>query len=179
MEENKVTLEEMNVAQNNDSELNEAEYNKAIDKVESYGLEWTFRSINYILNKENVSFGQLRSCVYIGDSGAYFDYIRSTLSLIKAGLIGSKQIAENEASKLEDRAYEILEDWRANFGFIGTLHLLIINRMELKHFFMGTPDLMVVSHLGSKNLQRDLGKNMLTEDLEQKVRQAQAMQMIV
>ena len=154
---------------------NEEAYNIAVEELHSYQLEWTFRSVNYVLNKENVSFGQLRSCVYVIDERAAFDYIRSTLTLIKAGLVGSKQIHENEYKKLEDRAFEILEQWRERIGFIGTLHLLIIKEMETKHFFMGTPDLEVIGHLNSLGLQKDLVTNILKEDMEERVRQSQAM----
>lgn len=155
--------------------IEEDTFNLAVKKLNSYGLEWTFRSINYVLNKENVSFGQLRSCVYMQDGQGVFDYIKSTMSLIKAGLVGSKQISESNEKALEDRAYEIIEDWRNTLGFIGTLHLLIIHTMEEKHFFMGTVDQAVLNHLSSKNSQTDLVKNLAMEDLEEKIRQAQAL----
>jgi hypothetical protein len=155
--------------------LNESTFNIAMEKLNSYGLNWTFRSINYVLNTCNVSFGQLRSCIYIKDGQGYFDYIKSTMYLIQAGLVGSGQFKENEAKKIEDRAYEIIEDWRETFGFIGTLHLLLIHEMETKHFFMGTADQAVMNHLSSKNLQNDLVRNLHLEDLEEKVKQAQAL----
>ena len=158
--------------------LNESTFNMAMEKLSSYNLKWTFRSINYILNTCNVSFGQLRSCVYIKDGQGYFDYIKSSLYLIKAGLVGSGQYKETDTDKLDNRAYDIIEDWRDNFGFIGTLHLLIIHEMEIKHFFMGTADLAVINHLSYKNLQRDLGANLVREDLEQKVKQTQALSTI-
>ena len=155
--------------------IEEDTFNLAVKKLNSYGLEWTFRSINYVLNKENVSFGQLRSCVYMQDGQGVFNYIKSTMSLIKAGLVGSKQIPESNEKALENRAYEIIEDWRNTFGFIGTLHLLIIHTMEEKHFFMGTVDQAVLNHLSYKNSQIDLVKNLAMEDLEEKIRQAQAL----
>lgn len=155
--------------------IEEDTFNLAVKKLNSYGLEWTFRSINYVLNKENVSFGQLRSCVYMQDGQGVFNYIKSTMSLIKAGLVGSKQIPESNEKALENRAYEIIEDWRNTLGFIGTLHLLIIHTMEEKHFFMGTVDQAVLNHLSSKKSQTDLVKNLAMEDLEEKIRQAQAL----
>lgn len=154
---------------------NERAYNSALNKLLSYNLNWTFRSINYILNSERTSFGQLRSCVYMQDGQGVFDYIKSTILLVKAGLVGSKQIAESDSERLEDRAYEIIEDWRNNIGFIGTLHLLIINLMEERHFFIRETDRQIVSHLSSKNLQTELTKNLVMEDLEERIRQAQAL----
>lgn len=155
--------------------LNESTFNLAMKKFSSYNLKWTFRSINYIINTCNISFGQLRSCVYIRDGQGYFDYIRSTINLIKAGLVGSAQFKETDTELLENRAYDIIEDWRNNFGFIGTLHLLIIHEMETKHFFMGTADQAVMNHLSSRNLHQDLIKNLRMEDLEEKLKQAQAL----
>lgn len=163
---------------NNDAEinkLNESTFNLALEKLSSYRLKWTFRSINYILNTCNVSFGQLRSCVYIKDGQGYFDYIKSCMYLIKAGLIGSEQFKETDTDSIENRTYDIIEDWRDSFGFIGTLHLLIIHEMETKHFFMGTADQAVMNHLSLKNLQTDLVQNLRLEDLEEKIKQAQAL----
>ena len=42
-------------------------YIEAVNKSNSYGLEWTSTSLNYISNKENVSYGQLSSCVHISE----------------------------------------------------------------------------------------------------------------
>lgn len=176
LENKELQMEEVNSI--NEEENNEKEYLKALEILNGYGLDWTFRSIEYTINKENISFGQLRSCVYVQDGNSVFNYIKSTLLLIKAGLVGSKQFKESDREALDNKAYEILEDWRSHFGYVGTLHLLIINQMETKHFFMATPDLAVINHLSYKNLQKDLGSNLIAEDLENKVRQAQALSTI-
>lgn len=165
--ENQVENEDIN-------KTSEELFNLGLKKLESYNLEWTFRSIRYILNKENTSFGQLRSCVYIQDGQGVFDYIRSVLLLIKAGLVGSKQFSEAD-SKLEDKAYDIMEDWRENFGSISSLHLLIIYIMEQKHFFIGNQDQTVMTVLSSRNLETDLISNIKMEDLEEKIKQLQAL----
>lgn len=157
------------------NKLNEEIYELALDRLNTYKLEWNFRSINHVLYSENISFGQLRSCVYMQDESAVYNYIKSTMILIKAGLIGSGQLKSSEPDKLENKAYEIIEDWRQSVGFIGTLHLLIINQMETKNFFMGTPDVAVVNHLSYKNLQTDLVQNLVSEDLEVKLKQLQAL----
>lgn len=151
-------------------------YTQAMDKLNSYRLDWTFRSIEYIINKENMSFSQLRSCVYIQDGVPVFNYIKSTILIIKAGLVGSKQIEATNDEALESRAYEIAEEWRAEFTSINTLHLLLIHLMETKHFFMGTEDMKIIQHLSSRNLQKDLGVTLLKEDIEERTRQAQALQ---
>ena len=148
---------------------------EAMEKFNSYRLNWTFRSIEYAINKENVSFGQLRSCVYMRGGSPVFDYVKSTILLVKAGLVGSKQIEETKTKELEDKAFEIIEDWRSTFGYIGTLHILIINAMEKHNFFMQARDRAVISSLGSKNLQKDLARNLMREDLEEKIKQARAL----
>lgn len=158
-----------------DTESLERDYNSAKYLLDSYGLSWTFRSIKYVLDAENTSFGQLRSCVYKVDGEFVFDYIKSTLILIKAGLVGSKQIHESKIEELNNRAYDILEDWRSKVGFIGLLHILIIDVMESKHFFIGDPEMGVIQHITSKGLQRDLGLNILREDMEERIRQLQAL----
>lgn len=150
-------------------------YKLAKAKLDEYGLKWTFRSINYILNTCNVSFGQLRSCVFVRDEQAYFDYFKATMLLIKAGLVGSKQYNENQKEELENKAYDIIEDFRETVGFVGTLHILIIQEMEEKHFFMGMADEAILTHLNSSHSVSDLVKNLLAEDLEEKMKQFQAL----
>lgn len=157
-----------------DSEANEREYVKALEVLSSYKLKWTLRSVDYVVNTQNISLGQLRSAVYVVDGYPVFNFVRATIDLIKAGLIGSKQYKETDDEDMIERAYEIMEDWMDNGWFIGTLHLLIINQMETKHFFMGMRDLVVTSHLSSKNLQTDLVSNLINADIEDKVKQTQA-----
>lgn len=155
---------------------NEKDYTMYLERLRSYGLVWTLRSVEYVLYKENISFSQLRSCVYkLGDEKV-FNILKSTLVLIKAGLIGAKKLTEFDDNVLEDRAYEIVEDWRSNIGFIGLLHLLMIREMELKHFFIDNRDVRVLQHSASKKLQPDLVKNLLASDLEERIRQAQALE---
>lgn len=149
----------------------------AIDKINSYGLTWTIQSIEYIVNKENVTFNQLRSCTFKNaDGDVCYDLIRAVRLIIQAGLVGSKQISENNMEMLKNKAYEIIEDWRNDFGYIGTLQILLIDIMEKKHFFMGTQDIAVLEILNLKNSQGDLANIMMAMDLEEKINQARAMQ---
>lgn len=157
-----------------DNKLNEDEYIKALDILNSFNLNWNYRSIRYVINNLNIGLGQLRSCVYVKNGCPMFDYIESTINLIKAGLIGSKQYKETQTDEIENRAFEIIDEWANNGLFIGTLHLMIINQMETKHFFMGMQDLRVINHLSSKNLQTDLLMNLVKEDVDEKLKQTQA-----
>lgn len=161
-----------------DDEVKEREsiYDLAMELVKSYGLDWTFRSINHVVNREEITFNQLRGCVFKRGEEIVFDCLRATLYLIEAGLVGSKQIAESNKEALEEKAYEIVEDWREKFGFVGTLHILLINVMEKKHFFMGGQDLRVLEFMSYKNMQADLAKANLAMDIEMKLNQSRAVQ---
>lgn len=149
----------------------------AMDLINSYNLTWTIRSIDYIVNREGVTFNQLRSCVFKNKAGdVYYDYNRATRLIIQAGLVGSKQITQTDTKALEEKAYDIVEDWRYKFGYVGTLHILLINIMEREHFFMGTQDLKVLELLSFRNLQTDLAKSQLALDMETKLNQSRALQ---
>lgn len=153
---------------------NEDAYNEALDRLNSYGLNWTFRSIRYVIDKENIGFAQLRSCVFMIGDRAVFDFLKAAIILIKAGLIGSKQFKENEEAGLIQRAYEIVEDWRETVGSVSSLQVMMIHVMEEKHFFMGMGEMKIFQHLSSKNLQRDLVTRVIGEDLNEKMSQAEA-----
>lgn len=162
-----------------DEEIKEREdiFNIALNKINEYGLDWTFRSINYIVKRHNITFNQLRSCIFKGKDGEVgYDLFKAVQLIIEAGLVGSKQIEENKTSELENKAYDIIEDWRNNLGYIGILQILLINIMEKKHFFMGTQDLKVLELLSYKNLQKDIANIQMAMEIEQKVSQSQAVQ---
>lgn len=179
-EENKVLEELKNATPDlTEEQLNEREllYNAAADRISSYGLKWTFKSINFVVRNCNVTFNQLRSCVYRGaDNQANYDLFRSVELIIKAGLIGSNQLPQAQSKELDAKANEIMEDWRNEFGFIGILHIMLINTMEKEHFFMGTQDLKVLELMSYRNLQKDLANTQMAMDLETKLHQTRAMQ---
>lgn len=174
VEEPEVKTEEELKEEQERREKDEAEYLAAIDKLDSYGLEWTFRSIRYVQSKEKTSFSQLRSCVYRVDGENQFDYLRSVISLVKAGLVGSKQVEDTDAKGLEDKTYEILENWAEDYS-LAIMHLLIIQVLEEKHFFTGDRDLGVVRHLSYKNLQKDLVEMTVKNHLAEKMGQTAAL----
>lgn len=157
-----------------EKEANREIYKQAMDKLNSYQLQWTFRSVKYVLDTENISFGQLRSCVYTVNGQQQFDYFKSIEILIKSGLIGSKQIDQKDKDKLNDKVNEIIDNWLELFS-PPTLHLLIIHVMETKHFFTGMQDIKIVNYLNSINSQKDLGENLLKKELVERMAQAAAL----
>lgn len=157
--------------------LREQLFTEALEKVNSLGLNWTFRSIEFIVNREGITFNQLRSCVFRNkENEVKYDVEQATKYLIAAGLVNPKTCTPDDYKECLERAYDIMEEWREGFGFIGILQILLINVMEKKHFFMGTQDIKILEHLASKNLQKDLVMSSIAVDMQTKIAQSQAMQ---
>lgn len=174
----------MNNAMNNELEnlenKNENEgmdlYNEAMEKLKSLNLAWTYKSINMIVRNENLSFNQLRSCVYMNkNKEGYYDLYKSVYLLIKSGLIGSNQLSITDKT-IDTKVEEIIENWRSEIGFIGILHILMIKQMEDKHFFINKPSMKVLEYMSSENLSKELVDKTLLMELQEKIQQAQALQ---
>lgn len=160
-----------------DEQENEKEYNDVVNKINELGLNWTHRSIEFILNKKNVTFNQLRSCQFkFGKDNNELGYnvYKACSLIIQAGLVGSKQVKETDLALLEEKSADIIDEWRENVGYIGILHIILINIMEQKHFFMDTKGVKVLQFMSSKNLQEDLVNMTMVQDLQMKVQQSQA-----
>ena len=172
-----VTNSEDTVETVDDEQENEKEYNDVVNKINSYNLNWTHRSIEYIVNKRNITFNQLRSCQFKygknNDQVGYNVYKACSL-IIQAGLVGSKQVKETDLALLEEKAADIIDEWREEVGYIGILHIILINIMEKKHFFMDTRGIKVLKYMSSKNLQEDLVNMEMVNDLQMKIQQSQA-----
>lgn len=186
MDSNVKNIENVNSVDNNSNNLlniqfteeelakREEKYNKEMEAIENYGLKWTIRSIDYIVENRNVTFNQLRTCTFKAGTTPTFNLSKAVRLIIEAGLIGSNQFKSNELDKVRDRAYEIMEDWRNNYGYIGVLHILLINIMEKKHFFMGEQDVQTLELLSYNHLQEDLVKRAVGMDILEKAQQVQA-----
>lgn len=186
MDSNVKNVENVNSVDNNSNNLlniqfteeelakREEKYNKEMEAIENYGLKWTIRSIDYIVENRNVTFNQLRTCTFKTGTTPTFNLSKAVRLIIEAGLIGSNQFKSNELDKVRDRAYEIMEDWRNNYGYIGVLHILLINIMEKKHFFMGEQDVQTLELLSYNHLQEDLVKRAVGMDILEKAQQVQA-----
>ena len=153
------------------------EFDKALDKVKSYNLKWTFRSIEYLVKEEGVSLNQLRGCVFNIGGEVKYNLEEATKLLIIAGLIGAAGKYDKETyDKSLDRAYEILDDWRENEGFIGILHMLMIQIMEDKHFFMGDSETKFLETVSEKNKTPDVVATLVGQDQLTRINQIQAFQ---
>lgn len=148
----------------------------AVNKLNSYGLKWTFRSINYVLNDLGLTFNNLRSCIFKDKNGeAVFNVSLAVLVLVESGLVGSKQVDMNNKSALESRAYDIIEDWLDEMYSLAVLHILIIDILEKKHFFTDMDSLKIIELLGYKNSQRDLAGAHILNNAQERLAQAQAL----
>lgn len=153
------------------------EFDKALDRVKSYNLKWTFRSIEYLVKEEGVSLNQLRGCVFNIGGEVKYNLEEATKLLIVAGLIGEAGKYNKETyDKALDRAYEILDDWRENEGFIGILHMLMIQIMEDKHFFMGEAETKLLETVSEKNKTPDVVATLVGQDQLTRINQIQAFQ---
>lgn len=174
---NNFNSNDINVNELDDEQENEKEYNLVVNKINELNLNWTHRSIEFVINKRNVTFNQLRSCQFKygknNDQVGYNIYKACSL-IIQAGLVGSKQVKETDLALLEEKASEIIENWREEVGYIGILHIVLINIMEKKHFFMEDRGLKVLRYMSSKNLQEDLVNMEMLNDLQMKIQQSQA-----
>jgi hypothetical protein len=169
---------------NNDIDLNKIEadvddnygledYEKAEKLLNSFELKWSFRSIELIVNEFKVGLNQLRGCLFEVSGKVKYDIELATKLLIMAGLINKDKNADMQ--KLEDRAYEIMDEWRENVGAISILHLFIINVMEKKHFFMGETEGGIMSQIMKKGVQPEIYSKLMGVEAETRINQMKAM----
>lgn len=155
------------------SEADIEAFNKAVDIVNSLGLNWTFRSIELLTYNKKVTLNQLRACLFEIDGKPQYNVELACRYLIMAGLINKDN--QSKIDELEDNAYDILDSWREKVGFIGVLHIIIINIMENKHFFMGETDVSLLSAIGSQKIQPETYSRLIAVDAETRLNQIKAL----
>jgi hypothetical protein len=148
----------------------------ALDKIKGFGLFWSFRSIEYLVCREEVTLNQLRSCVYRSNKGeVVYDVYKSCVYIITAGMVNPKTTTKEEYTALVEKAKDIVDDWREEFGSISVLQILLINVMQVKHhFFLEKRDVKILDYMSSENLQKDIIMNTIAMDMQVKVAQSQA-----
>lgn len=99
------------------------------------GLTFNFRSVKYLLDNYDISFGQLKSAAFYSTKGPYIDVEEACIYLIKAGLIGSQQITQMNYDEMNHKVAHILHNWpRQDKGF-NILHKVLIEQCEQRHHF--------------------------------------------
>ena len=99
------------------------------------GLTFNFRSVKYLLDNYDISFGQLKNAAFYATNGPYINIEEACIYLIKAGLIGSQQITPMNYDEMNYKVAHILHHWpRRDKGFI-VLHKVLIEQCEQRHHF--------------------------------------------
>lgn len=148
---------------------------QAQEYIKSLNLTWTFKSIEYIVNREGYTLNQIRGSVFDLNGTVQHDIERSAKLLLSAGLINPKTVSPEDYKDVQDRASEICEEWRENYGYVGTLQIMLVDIMEKKHFFISKSDANLLSHLHEEGTQTDLIKTLMAVTLESKAHQTEAL----
>lgn len=153
-------------------DMNQFDTDKAMQWFYKHKIKFTFKSVAHLLENHNVTLNSLRACAFKrSDNTLVFDVIKQVILLIEAGLIGGG--ADVPPDKLEDLAYDIIEDWSEHFGGIISLHVLLITKLEGQGFFMNIRDVPILRQLKSKSSTKVLLRDHLRQ--EQASRQTQTM----
>ena len=132
------------------------------------GLSYNFGCVKYILDKENISFGQLRCAQFFNGHDYYYDVNRAAYYLVLAGLVGSGQDTGEDHEALEKHTYKILDDWASNIGDIALLYLQLIKQLEERHFFITGATLEIMEQISSMNSYKsynELIKSMIAQTM--------------
>lgn len=115
------------------------------------GLRWNIDSVMYI-ESQNKTLNTVREFT-----------VKHLLILVASGL------KEHDIKK----ATEILDNWiEEGYGLL-LLHTLIIERMTVRHFFMDTSEMEVLTEFGEKAQARDVIYKSIAEQLIAVTRQSQ------
>lgn len=153
-------------------------YESAVERIKALNLYWSFRSIDYLVNTENISINQLRGCYFKNKDGEVRANVeKAIIYILKAGMIKADTITPEVYKALDNIAFDILENWRKEVGNVSVMHILLIDKMEKEHFFsLGRQELDILEYLISENLQKDLVMKTIATNQQTKLAQLQAIQ---
>lgn len=124
------------------------------DFIKDLGLHYSFRSLDFLSKDCGITTNQLRSCVFIDENGNMMSSVEESVKyLLMAGLVGADKSLRFDRKTLEDKVFNIMDEWAEKFGWIGVLHILLIDIMQKKHFFMGGQEDMILSKLAEEQTQ--------------------------
>lgn len=115
---------------------NKATINKIEDIITEYNMKWTWESIDYVLNKENVSFNTLAL-----RDGSF----KNVRILIQAGL--------PKARRTKEDAFKIMDILREEGINMDIVHIVLKDKLEKSHFFTDMEALDDIINLGAANIQ--------------------------
>ena len=104
--ENSENTTEVNTPTEEDLNEGKEVFNKALNKINKLGLNWTFRSIDYLVNRESITLNQLRSCVFKKENSEEIEYnvYKACVYIIASGLINPKTVTIEEYNNLVENA---------------------------------------------------------------------------
>ncbi len=133
------------------------EIKKAHDFIENLGLHYSFRSVEFLTKDCGVTTNQLRSCVFLDENGNVISSVEQSVKyLLMAGSVGANDSLRFNRKALEDKVFNIMDEWADKFGWIGVLHVLLIDIMQKKHFFMRGQEDVILSKLAEEQTQMAL-----------------------
>lgn len=166
------TLKEVNLKYSDeDLKAREEIIAQSKEKLLSYNLKWTYRSISYLVSKEKITLNNLRNFIFTTSTGAVeVNLERAVHLLITIGLIGAGKFEEKDWETISDEAYGIMDDWSESYH-IAVLHCLIIDLMTKKHFFMAGQDTLAMDAMSLLSIEKSLAIRHLAISEETKLQQ--------
>lgn len=144
-----------------DEEQYSKEYYKAKHACDKLGLNYNFNSIKFVMDTYDIAFVQLQTASFwnYDEQRITCDYIKATLILVQAGLVGSGY-KYNTVEELESKACEIITNWLKKYP-IELLFILLNEIVEDRNFFMTSSQLQVMSMAINKETVKAVAEQML------------------
>lgn len=104
-----------------------------------WGLKYTFKSLDYILNIERVSLLQCAEGKFPTFEKTKIEADYEPMTAVKILLLAGNinNIGYDDFEKLENRVFEQMEEWRKKVGDISLLHVYLVSVIRNEHFFSG------------------------------------------
>lgn len=141
------------------------EYYKAKHACDKLGLNYNFNSIKFVMDTYDIAFVQLQTASFwnYDEQRIVCDYIKATMILVQAGLVGSGY-KYNTVDDLETKAYEIITNWLKKYP-IELLFILLNEIVEDRNFFMTSSQLQPMLLTTSKKTVKTVAEQLLKKKI--------------
>lgn len=141
------------------------EYYKAKHACDKLGLNYTFNSIKFVMDTYDIAFVQLQTASFwnYNEQRIQCDYVKATIILVQAGLVGSGY-KYNTVDDLDTKTSEIIINWLKKYP-IELLFILLNEIVEDRNFFMTSSQLQVMSMSISKKTVKAVAEQKLTSKI--------------
>jgi len=103
-------------------------------------LNFNFRGVEFLINVEGITLGQLQKGVFYNGKEPYIDIKKACVYLLECGLVGSKQITPENYSELNDKVNTIIATWQERYGALVGLHTHLMDQCKTRHHFFKPND---------------------------------------